>query len=656
MSNHLTARLDKKIVITFSVVLSVVVVLTSIFFYVRQVRQLDEQLKEHAVRIAQKTYGELYYNSMLFEKNRIQITEESTELLNLIHDHAFINRASLDSTQKMDEYVEKIGQNVVLEKEPSLNYRNPLNKPDEFEERILREFEKSMLSAKDASTGEIDMAVVDELPVWEKTDVAGEPAYRFMYPLLAKEHCLYCHGERDAAPQFISETYSNGFGYSKNDLMGAISLVLPAKAVDDTAFHDLIYTILIGLVAIGSSIALIYYLFQRKLAEPLQKTIRSARSVSQGNLSEKVSYEQHDEIGELVDSFNIMVDAVKEAVRDITDLTMRLNQVSLDISNTATGVLKSAENQTVLVHEITQIMDKMEATATLIIEDMQGLTINVRETRTSIEDLSGTVQEAARNIQEANQVFSQVIHEIQEGRFAIEQVNLSMVGISDKLEGLHLQVQQFDRATRDISSIVESAARTAKQTNLLAVNASIESAIAGEAGKGFKVVANEIRSLAEESTTASQQIKDMVFNIRRDAQKVQDTVIETNQSARDSVATVSDAEKSLDKITQYYSRSSAIMSRLSNLVDTQMRSSQQVTMKTSDMNIRTSQVVEQADTQKALGKKVTSVVRSLSETALRNKESSQEIAQLTQELINQAEQLQSAVRRFKLTETPQLFG
>jgi len=655
MSNHLTARLDKKIVIIFSVIITVVIVLMSSIFYVRQVSQLDDQLKEHAVRIARKKHGELNYNAMLFEKSKISISEENASLLNLVHAQAFINQNDSASAQGSEAFVEKIGENTVFAKQTALNYRDPLNKPDKFEEEALRQFEKIFAEQEDR-TKSVDLEHLAKMAVWEEAEFNGEDAYRFVFPVLAKSQCLYCHGEQEQAPQFIRETYSNGFGYNKNDLIGAISLAVSADAVDGPALTSLIYTLIIAVISIAASVGIVYYFFQQSLAEPLNKVVTSARSVSQGNLSEKVSYEPNDEIGDLIDSFNVMVDAIKESVRDITDLTMRLNQVSLDISNTATGVLKSAENQTMVVQEISQTMEKMEATATQIMEDMQGLTINVRETRTSIEDLSGTVQEAARNIQEANQVFSQVIHEVQEGRFSIEQVNLSMVGISDKLEGLHLQIQQFDRNTREISGIVENAARTAKQTNLLAVNASIESAIAGEAGKGFKVVANEIRALAEESTTASQQIKDMIFNIRRDALKVQDTVLETNQSARDSVATVSDAEKTLEKITQFYSRSSSIMSRLSNLVDTQMRSSQQVTMKTSDMNIRTSQVVEQAEAQRALGKKVTEVVNTLSDTALRNKEASQEISQLTQELINQAEQLQSAVRRFKLTETPQLFG
>lgn len=136
--------------------------------------------------------------------------------------------------------------------------------------------------------------------------------------------------------------------------------------------------------------------------------------------------------------------------------------------------------------------------------------------------------------------------------------------------------------------------------------------------------------------------------------KIVDSVVETNQAALDSIAIVRDAEKTLDKITQYYSRSSSIMSRLSGLIDAQMRSGQQVTMKTTDMTIRTSQMMEQTELQRATGQKMMKAIETLSETTAKNKTASEEINQLSQDLITQAEQLQNAIRQFKMAETTQV--
>ena len=85
-----------------------------------------------------------------------------------------------------------------------------------------------------------------------------------------------------------------------------------------------------------------------------------------------------------------------------------------------------------------------------------------------------------------------------------------------------------------------------------------------------------------------------------------------------------------------------------------MRSGQQVTMKTTDMTIRTSQMIEQTELQRATGQKMLRAIETLSETAVKNKAASEEINQLSQDLITQAEQLQNAIRQFKMAETTQV--
>ncbi|NTV45408.1 MAG: methyl-accepting chemotaxis protein [Chlorobiales bacterium] len=654
MTNQLANRFDRKIVLIVGVVVAVALIIISSVYHIRQTRLLKSEQNVYAQLIASKLQTTWAYNAQVFVDNKVEVTSETAELINLIHNNPKPLHSDSLSKGKEAASTETFGNSQIRVKQTSLNFRNPDNRPDDYEESQLKKFEEEFAQTR---LGETDKLPIDpaSMAKWDEADIKGEYVYRYMLPILVQKSCLHCHGDRNNAPQLIRENYASGYGYSEGDLIGAVSLVIPAESLKAQIFNDLIITVLLCVVAIGLCMGVILFYLKRKVALPIGIVVDSARRVSQGNLNERVAYEQDDEIGDLVSAFNDMVGMVKDSVKDIMDLTLRLNQVSLDISNTATSVLNNAENQAYIVQKAVQSVKKMGGSMDQIADDMQGLTINVRETRTSIEDLSGTIQEAARSVQEANQVFGQVIHEVQDGRYAIEQVNIAVSGISEKMESLHLQIQQFDRAIRDITTIADTMTRTAKQTNLLAVNASIESAIAGESGKGFRVVANEIRQLAEESTVASQQIRDMVFSVHQAAMKAVDTVLEATQVARDSRTTVKSTEKTLEKVTQYYSRSSSIMSRLSNLIDTQMRSTQQVTMKTSDMNIRTNQVVEQAEAQKSAGKEVIDTITSISKTALKNKEASIEISELTQQLIVQAEQLQTAIRRFKVTEVSQKY-
>ncbi len=112
-------------------------------------------------------------------------------------------------------------------KQTALRVRNPLNKPDEWEEKALKKIEK------DKTKGGIG----------ELTNISGEPVYRYMKPLYMEMQCLMCHSDSETMPsqvkEFIEKNYAtdNSFGYHAGDLRGGISVVIPLK--DDYAFEFL---------------------------------------------------------------------------------------------------------------------------------------------------------------------------------------------------------------------------------------------------------------------------------------------------------------------------------------------------------------------------------------------------------------------------------
>ncbi|MCS7012724.1 MAG: methyl-accepting chemotaxis protein [Chloroherpetonaceae bacterium] len=645
-------RLDRRLITLLSVTTAVTLVVIGSIAYNRYSSRAKLEFEQRIVSVAETLQEMWAYNADMFVKSRAVLSDSTRELLMMIHYNPSLARKSESAPFGVAKDLKDTLKSYEV-RQITQNFRNVRNKPaSNEEESLLATLQKSIIENRSRNLPEAELR--KEIAIWSEAQINGRNFIRYTQPIIVKRQCLTCHGEKEVAPEFVQKNYETGYGYKVGDLRGAVSILVPVEAFAQSSLNDTLALALSVLLSGGVLIGLLFITLRKNLAEPMQKLTSTAARVAQGDLSERLVYDKPDELGQLAEYFNTLVDSVKDTVREIVDLTMKLNQVALDISNTATSIAKGAENQSLIVKDVSQNIGRMSLSLNAVTEDVQGLTINVRETRTAIEDLISTVQEAARNIQDANQVFSQVINEVQGGRFGIEQISQAILGISERLENLITQIQVLERNTREITATTDIAARTAKQTNLLAVNASIESAIAGEAGKGFRVVASEIRNLAEQSSATAQQIQEMVLTIRQNMLKVVDTVVETNQAALDSMAIVKDAEKTLDRITQFYSRSSGIMSRLSGLIDAQMRSGQQVTMKTTDMTIRTSQVMEQTELQRATGQKVLKAIETLSETALKNKTASEEITQLSQDLINQAEQLQNAIRQFKMAETVQV--
>jgi len=643
-------RLDQRITILVGIIFATAFIAVNAVLQIRERHQIEAQLKEEVISTATTLQGMWEHNATTILRQPFSITDSTSDLLTLIHYNPTL--LPVDTMfQTLPPSSQYDIRNIKI-RQVSLNFRNPKNKPDLFEEKSLKEISQTLAELKTKGQTKINP---ESIGIWQETKFEGKPVYRYVQPIFIRKPCLTCHGDRADAPEFVQSKYETGYGYRQGDLRGLISIIVPVETTRKATTLTLLTGIALTILGIAVAVVAVYFLLRHQLSEPIQRIAASAQRISEGNLTERVSYTSADELSFVVASFNTIVDNVKESVREILDMTMRLNQIALDISNSSTSVMKSSEAQDNAVKDIVQSTAKIEETTLSISEGMQGLTINVREIRSFIEDLISSIQEAARSIQDSNQVFSQVINEVQGGKFGIEQISLTILGITDKIDSLSQQIAQLDKNIREIDITAGATSRAAKQTNLLAVNATIESAIASESSKGFRVVANEIRGLAEQSARTSMQIQDMISGIQLNMLKINDTILETNQAVRDSFNTVKDAEKTLDKITQYYSRSSAIMGRLSSLVDAQMRSSQQVTMKTTDMTIRTTQIIEQAEQQRAVGKKLLKSLDALNQTIQRNKDSSTEITQLTQELIGQAEQLQNTVRQYKITESSQIF-
>lgn len=226
---------------------------------------------------------------------------------------------------------------------------------------------------------------------------------------------------------------------------------------------------LVGLMVVW---ALLLALYVRKLAKDITEPINGAadiiRQISAGNLSINVDTELDNEMGELY----FYLDMMRKALIGIS-----------------AEVMSGADANS----EIVSSLQKNSRTLSMQTEDQAA---SLQETAASIEELTVTVKQNADNARSANTIAGNGLQVAENGSQKVDQVVRSMAEMND--------------SSRKIESIVKIIEDIAFQTNLLAINASVESARAGDAGRGFGVVAAEVRNLSQKSSEAAKEIKMLV--------------------------------------------------------------------------------------------------------------------------------------------------
>lgn len=232
---------------------------------------------------------------------------------------------------------------------------------------------------------------------------------------------------------------------------------------------------------------LVSYVFGRQVARPIFAATRLAEAITRGDLSGTMKVKGLREAMKLGTALNDMAANLVDYNKRILEGVDVLRDSVSQIASTASELFAGASGTASAITETTGILNEMEKTAKV-----------VNETARSIVGHSEQSDEIATTGTKATGDTLEKMHLISE---KMEIVGASVAGLSDN--------------TRFVEDIIGVVKDLADQSNLLAVNASIEAARAGEHGKGFAVVAHEIKSLADQSREATENVSKILQEIRK---------------------------------------------------------------------------------------------------------------------------------------------
>jgi methyl-accepting chemotaxis protein len=265
----------------------------------------------------------------------------------------------------------------------------------------------------------------------------------------------------------------------------------------------------------------------RHIAAPLRDIAGAAERIAAGDLTVDVPGDhRRDEVGALAQAFNRMIHALQGMAgvagqMAAGDLKVQVEPQS-DKDTLGAAFVVMIENLQRMTTDVTEAVNVLGSSTGEIVSSTMRLASSASETATAVSETTTTVEEIRQTAQVASEKArhvadsaQQAAHISQAGKQSIEEAGTGIRRIREQMASIAQSMVSLSEQTQAIGAIIATVDDLAQQSNLLAVNASIEAAKAGEQGKGFAVVAQEVKSLADQSKQATMQVRTILSDIQK---------------------------------------------------------------------------------------------------------------------------------------------
>ena len=258
------------------------------------------------------------------------------------------------------------------------------------------------------------------------------------------------------------------------------------------------------------------------MIKPIKSLTDSIVMMASGDFTVDIKTNGNDEITVMGQSMKDFAASMRKMINDIVNASETLQGQAESSSTVSGGLYEASLTQSKTIDNLNETVDQLSASVQEIAENATSLAMVVSDTKDSS--------------MEAEQKMNETVTVAESGKSDMEKVGEAMNVIQSSINSLQESIDEVGTASSEINNIVSMIGEIADETNLLALNASIEAARAGDAGRGFAVVASEIGGLADDSNKSVQKIQGLI-------DQVTSLVAETVEKAKQSVDEISSSSE-----------------------------------------------------------------------------------------------------------------
>jgi methyl-accepting chemotaxis protein len=424
---------------------------------------------------------------------------------------------------------------------------------------------------------------------------------------------------------------------------------------------------------------------RERLEDTVAEYTEFAEAVANGNLTARLNVDEYgdgedadDDLRLLGNNLNIMVEGLSDLVRRVQETAINISGSSEQISNATNQSEESIQQVAATIQQITEgaaqqteDVNKSIVTVEQLAQAIEGVAKGAQEQAASIGQsveltswISDATHQVAANAQTGSSSAIQTSVTAHNGAETVRKTLQGMENIRQKVELSAQKVREMGQRSEHIGAIVETIDNIASQTNLLALNATIEAARAGEHGRGFAVVADEVRKLAEKSAQSTKGISDLIKDIQETIAEAIKAMDEGADEVEVGVAQAGESGQALDEVLvaievvnqqmgEISAASQQMNSSVNEMVDTMDSVSaivEENTASTEEMAASADEVSRAFENIASISEENSAATQEVSATTEEVTAQAREVSISAQELREMAQVLQDAVAQFDLHE------